>query len=57
MEQALQEIADNLSQYEATPGSASPEDVNDLLTKIAQRVNEAGDFGAPREVVREIRCA
>lgn len=54
--EALQEIANKLVAHQDGAGSASTEDVNDLLTKIAQLVNEAGDFGAPREVTREIRC-
>lgn len=37
--------------------ASSTEEVNDLMTKIAQLVNEDGNFGAPREVTREIRCA
>lgn len=55
--EALQDIADKLNEYQNTAGTASPEDANTLLTRIAQRVNEAGKaFGAPEEVNREIRC-
>ena len=54
---ALQGIADKLNEHQNGAGSASPEDVNDVLTKIASLVNGAGDFKAPDEVNREIRCA
>lgn len=54
---ALQGISDKLNEHQNGAGSTSPEDVNTLLTRIAQLVNEAAKaFGAPEEVNREIRC-
>lgn len=54
---ALQGIADKLNEYQNTAGTASPEEVNTLLNRIAQLVRDAGKaFGAPEEVNREIRC-
>ena len=56
--EALQGIADKLNEHQNGAGSASPEDVNTLLTRIAELVNGAAKaFGAPEEVNREIRCA
>ena len=56
--EALQGIADKLNEHQNAAGSASTEDANTLLTRIAQLVREASrEFGAPEEVNREIRCA
>lgn len=54
--EALQEIAALISQYQDESTPADTKEVNKVLTKIAQRVNLSGDFGAPDNVDREISC-